>query len=192
MHDGSLRTLLRDRTRELHHQLDTTLAGPDGRVGDVAGYVRVLTVLHALHRHADAALRHWAGTSPTADGLDAASLPDRAPAYAADLARLGRPPRTVRTAGAAPVSDGRGLALLYLVAGSAAGARVLLRGLPASVPAAARTGLTDAAAPRSTTLWRDTCSLLSRPTEPALQQAAVTEASAVMAMLLDGHEQVAS
>ena len=184
MHDGSLRALLRDRTRELHHRLDSALAGPDGRVGDVAGYVRVLTVLHELHAHADAALRRWAGTSPLAGGIDATTLPDRAEAYAADLTRLGRRPPAGRAPQDAPVTDAQGLALLYLVAGSSAGARVLLRGLPDDVPADARSGLTDAAAPRSTTLWRGTCDVLSRPTDPLLQEATVAEAQAVLATLL--------
>lgn len=185
MEKESLRAALRDRTRGLHDQLDTALTGPGGRVPDLPAYVRVLRSLHALHAHADGPLRSWAQRSSLASPLDPELLPDRSAAYAADLTALGE---TLTGAPAAPgdsVDDGRGLALLYLVAGSAAGARVLLRGLPDVVPAEARRGLTEAAGPASTRLWRATVSLLGRPPASTLGSAVVAEARAVLQRLID-------
>ncbi len=191
MQDESLRSALRDRTRGLHDQLDAALTGTGGRVADVAGYVRVLRVLHALHTFADAPLAQWGRTSPLAGEIDASRLPDRAPRYAADLGVLGHeaPQQGPATN---DVRDGRGIALLYLVSGSAAGARVLLRGLPDGVPAAARSGLTDAAAASSTQLWRQACALLERPTTPELRDAVVDEACEVLELLLDRTELLTS
>lgn len=185
MAQASLRSVLRDRTRGKHAELDAALTGPGGQIADMTGYVRVLRSLHRLHCHADAALRTWTSTSPLASGLDPDLVPDRASAYAADLAVLGETvPTTPRNDKA--VDDARGLALLYLVAGSAAGARVLLRGLPDAVPTHARRGLTDAAGRSSTVLWREAVALLERPTGPELQESVVAEATAVLQLLLDG------
>jgi hypothetical protein len=125
----------------------------------------------------------WAPRSPLAGHLDARLLPDRAGAYASDLASLGQ--ATTSAATVDDVDDARGLALLYLVAGSSAGARVLLRGLPAEVPADARRGLTDAAGRASTALWRETVSMLGRPTSQRFQDAVAAEALGVLHLLLD-------
>ena len=192
MEQESLRSALRERTRGLHGRLDTALTGPDGRIHDVPGYVRVLGVLHLLHVHADGPLARWAATSPLADGLDRDVLPDRAAAYAADLRRLGAHPSPSSGTPAGPVDDARGLALLYLVAGSAAGARVLLRGLPDVVPADARRGLTDAAGATSTALWRHARTVLARPVSTDVKDAAVAEAETVFALLVDRHQLAAS
>lgn len=190
MDQESLRSALRDRTRGLHTRLDTALAGSDGRVADVAGYVRVLDVLHTMHAHADGPLSRWARTSPLACGLDPTLVPDRAAAYAADLAVLGVEVGSVERV-TRPVGEPRGLALLYLVAGSAAGARVLLRGLPDAVPGAARRALSQAAGRSSTTFWRQTCALLARPVEPGLLDATVAEACDVLGLLIARQELVA-
>jgi heme oxygenase len=192
--ESGLRWALRQRTHQLHAQLDDSLAGPHGQVTDLPGYVRLLRTLHALHDAADGPLARWASTSPLAVPLRGTALPDRAPSYAADLAALGEqlPPRRGADEPATP-GDPRGLALLYLLAGSAAGARVLLRGLPAAVPGDARRGLTDAAAPASSRLWRETCRLLGGDTVPErLHDATVAEARGVMAWLLDRTQPVAS
>ena len=177
----------------MHGRLDDLLSGPDGGVRDVPGYVRVLRTLHALHVHADRPLARWARTSPLAGSVTVSALPDRAPLYAADLALLGEHPAApMPPDGMDPVDDARGLALLYLLTGSAAGARVLLRGLPPSVPSGARRGLTDAAAPSSTGLWRETCSLLSGDAVPAhLHEPAAAETLAVMEWLVGRAELVA-
>ena len=192
MEQESLRSALRRRTRGLHTRLDASLTGPDGRVADLPGYLRLLTILHGLHAHADEPLARWAHRSPLASGLDAALVPARADGYAADLATLGveadpvaPPPRT-------PVPDARGLALLYVVAGSSIGARVVLRGLPDVVPADARRGLTDAAGAPTTALWRQAQAVLSRPVSRELHEAVVAEAGALLGLLLHRRELLAS
>lgn len=194
----SLRPALRVRASGLHDRLDAAMTGPDGRVHDLPTYVRVLRTLHTLHTYVDHPLAHWAATSPLAVGVPRELVPDRAAAYSADLRTLGveSPPSgqepPAHEPSTAPVTDARGLGLLYLVAGSSIGARVILRGLPASVPAEARTGLTDAAAPSSTRLWRATQSLLARPVEPELADAVGDEVCAVFELLLQQQELVAS
>jgi heme oxygenase len=177
----------------MHGRLDDLLSGPEGRVHDVPGYVRVLHTLHALHVLADRPLARWAGSSPLTASLTVSALPDRAPLYAADLALLDEHPgASASTDDPDPVDDARGLALLYLLTGSAAGARVLLKGLPPGVPSGARRGLTDAAAPSSTRLWRETCSLLSDDAVPAhLHEPAAAETLAVMEWLVGRAELVA-
>lgn len=190
--EQSLRSALRDRTRPLHARLDTALTGPAGQLPDVPGYVRVVATLHTLHRHADGPLRAWVHTSTVARGLDPALVPDRAAAYADDLRALGVQPDLRESPQGAAVGDAGGLARLYLLAGSAAGARVLLRALPTSVPEGARRGLTSAAGTASTRLWQETCSLLSQPFDEELQKAAVDEACAVLEMLLGRQELMAS
>jgi heme oxygenase len=188
----TLRSALRQRTRRLHGRLDDVLGGPRGRVEDLPGYVRVVSSLHALHEAADRPLARWGRTSPLAASLPLSALPDRAPLYAADLAELDEPVVPPPPVDEDQVSDARGLALLYLLSGSAAGARVLLRGLPSTVPDAARRGLTDAAAPASTRLWRETCSLLAGDAIPGrLIEPTADEALAVMQWLVDRAELVA-
>lgn len=190
--EQSLRSALRDRTRGPHTRLDAALTGPGRGVRDLAAYVRVLTTLHALHRHADAPLAAWVHASPLATNLDPALVPDRERLYADDLRALGVPTGSAGSGHATAPADARGLALLYLVAGSAAGARVLLRGLPETIPTEARRGLTCAAGPTSTVLWRESCALLSQPVDGELQEAAVAEATAVLETLAGHQELVAS
>jgi heme oxygenase len=188
----TLRSALRQRTRQLHGRLDAMLGGPHGRVEDLPGYVRVVGSLRALHELADRPLTRWASSSTLAASLPMSTLPDRASLYAADLAELGEPVVPPASGDEDQVSDARGLALLYLLSGSAAGARVLLRGLPSSVPDAARRGLMDAAAPASTRLWRETCALLAGDVVPErLHEPAADEAHAVMQWLVDRAELVA-
>jgi hypothetical protein len=177
----------------MHGRLDDMLGGPHGQVEDLPGYVRVIRSLHSLHELADRPLARWARTSPLASPLTVSALPDRAPLYAADLAELDEPVGTAAPDDEGRVPDARGLALLYLLSGSAAGARVLLRGLPPAVPARARQGLTDAAAPASTRLWRETCSLLAGADVPgSLHESTADEALGVMEWLVGRAELVAS
>ena len=196
MGQESLRATLRAGTREQHSRLDTALAGPDGQVADTAAYVRIVRVMHALHSYADAPLARWATASPLAGHLPAALVPDRVAAYTADLRALGAddvpaaPPHGAQVPDS--VDDARGLALLYVLAGSAVGARVLLRALPDTVPLEARAGLTDAASPASTQLWRSAQAVLSQPIDRDLVDGAVAEASRVFGLLLDRTELVAS
>jgi len=191
----SLRSALRDRTRGLHGRLDAAMTGPEGRVGDLPTYLRVVRTLHTMHAYVDRPLDHWAAASPLARDVPRELIPDRAAAYAADLRALGSEPALVTAPSAASgssVPDARGLALLYLVAGSSIGARVVLAGLPAAVPAEARRGLTDAADPSSTRLWRTTQTLLARPVRTELADAVTDEVCEVFELLLQQQELVAS
>jgi heme oxygenase len=192
MGQESLRSTLRDRTRGLHARLDGALAGPEGQVADATAYLRIVRVMHALHTHADVPLARWAATSPLADKLPAALLPDRADAYAADLTALGADPERTRASQPDDVDDARGLAMLYVLAGSAVGARVLLRGLPGAVRSDARQGLTDAASPAATHLWRATQAVLAQPLDAELCDATVAEACTLFELLLDETELLAS
>lgn len=192
MDEVSLRSTLKDRTRGPHARLDAAMSGPDGRVGDLPTYLRVVRTLHTMHTYVDRPLAHWVATSPLADGIPEELVPDRAAAYAADLRSLGVESSPAQAPPASWIPDARGLALLYLVAGSSIGARVILGGLPAAVPADARRGLTEAAAPSSTQLWRATQALLSQPVGPKLADAVTDEVCQVFELLLDQQELVAS
>ncbi len=158
--------ILRERTTTAHAGLDAGLAGADRRVGDVAAYLRLLGVLASLHSATEAPLRVWVAATPwVREALGEAALPERARLYAGDLARLG-----AATPAAPPPSvdgetydDARGLATLYLLAGSAKGARVLLRGLPDDLAPEARTGLRDAASRDSARLWGAVVAMLGEP-----------------------------
>ena len=158
--------LLRQRTSSAHGVLDSGLAGDDHRVDDVAGYVRLLTVLAELHASVERSLHHWVGSTPwVREALAGAPLPSRAPLYADDLTSLGvasPAPHPVET-----YDDARGLATLYLLAGSSKGARVLLRGLPDDVAPGSRRGLNDAASRDSAVLWGAVVRVLGEPLEEA-------------------------
>ncbi len=172
----ALRTL-RDRTRTAHERLDAALTGPCGRISDTTGYVRLLAGLSSLHARTDEPLQAWtAGSGWAAAHLDPADLPQRTALYASDLATLGAVDRT-----AAPQStvcdDGQALGFLYVVAGSTAGARLVLRGLPADLAPHARAGLSDAAAPAGARLWRDCRHVLSVPLPEELVDRAADEAA---------------
>ncbi len=175
--------LLRERTATAHHDLDAGLAGHDRSVGDVPAYVRLLTVLGELHASVEGSLRSWVEATPwVGEALDGATLPSRAALYAHDLADLGAPAPAPHADEA--YDDARGLATLYLLAGSAKGARVLLRGLPDDLAPDARRGLTDAASRDSALLWGRVVALLGEPLERAhptshLELAALTADRAV-------------
>ena len=154
--------VLRERTTASHARLDAGLAGDDQRVTDEASYVRLLQVLATLHAEVETPLHEWVETTPwVREALGDAPLPSRAALFADDLAGLGAaPPRET-----APTTydDARGLATLYLLAGSSKGARVLLRGLPDDVAPGARRGLTDAASRDSARLWGAVVGALGEP-----------------------------
>lgn len=180
------RDVLRGRTREAHEALDRALTGPTGALGTAADYARVLRTLHALHAAGEGRLRRWADASRLVAGrLDDVTLPDRAALYAGDLLALGEAPAVVPGAEepGRPVDDAEGLALLYLMTGSAAGARILLRGLPDGVPRTARRGLSDAAGPESARLWTAVRTLLAAPAEEPLATRASEEAEALFGRL---------
>jgi heme oxygenase len=192
------RDALRGRTREAHDALDRALTGPSGRLTGTQDYVRVLRTLHALHAWSEHRLRQWAAVSALAAGLpDDVVLPDRASLYAGDLRALGAEaaaPDAARGQGrrSDAVDEAEGLALLYLLGGSSAGARVLLRGLPADVPRAARRGLTDASGPESSRLWRAVLHLLAGPAQEPLATRAAEEADTLFAWLRERAEERAA
>lgn len=145
-------------------------SGPD--------YLRLVQVLHALHAAADPLLTAWAKDSRTCGHL---SIPLRAPSFAHDLTALSAAPLAQlsvsdlpRTA-AGRLTEPAGIGLLYVVAGSSLGARVLLRRLPRSVPLQARAGLEHGASAASVQLWAAVLTLLAlpAPVEDAATGAAV-------------------
>ncbi|QIK65604.1 biliverdin-producing heme oxygenase [Nocardioides sp. HDW12B] len=177
---------LRRRTRAAHEGLDAALSGPGGSIVDTAGYVRLLTTLSTLHAHTDEPLHGWAARSGwVSDHLDLAVLPRRRDLYASDLARLGASPRPT-TVRATPCDDGRALGLLYVVAGSTKGARMVLRGLPDDLAPDARAGLSDAAAPGAARLWQGCRSVLTTPLPEELVARAADEAERLFTLLREG------
>ena len=82
--------------------------------------------------------------------------------------------------------------MLYLLGGSSAGARVLLRGLPDDVPRAARRGLTDASGPESSRLWQAVLRLLTTPAREPLATRAADEADALFGWLRERAEERAA
>ena len=169
--------VLRDRTRTAHEQLDAALTGPSGRISDTTGYVRLLTGLSSLHARTDEPLRAWtAGSDWARAHLDPADLPRRTALYASDRAALGAADRTAEP-GSPSCDDGQALGFLYVVAGSTAGARLVLRGLPDDLAPHARAGLSDAAAPAGARLWRDCRTALTAPLPEELVARAADEAA---------------
>jgi heme oxygenase len=158
--------VLRDRTSSAHGALDSGLAGHDHRVDERDDYVRLLTVLAELHASVEGSLHRWVESTPwVREALGGATLPSRTHLYADDLASLGEQspaPHPVET-----YDDARGLACLYLLAGSSKGARVLLKGLPDDVAPGSRRGLGDAASRDSAVLWGAVVGLLGDPLEQA-------------------------
>lgn len=150
--------------------LDQTL-GPSLRGG--RDYIRLLQVLHALHAEADPLLERWVRTSQSFRHLTIAT---RMPALASDLTALGMPPleriqlHDLPRTSPGLLTDPAGVALLYVIAGSSIGARVILRSLPLSVPQNARNGLTQGASTQSAALWSGLLTLLARPA-PAIEAA---------------------
>jgi heme oxygenase len=174
---------LRERTRQVHQDLDDALTAPLGRVVDPPGYLRLLTTLSSLHAHTDAPLGAWVRATPwVRNRLDPALLPRRSDLYASDLAALGRPDRVARPR-AEVCDDARGLGYLYVVAGSSKGARVVLHQLPDGVGADARRGLGDAA-DAGARLWRDCRQVLTTPQPEGLVARAADEAARLFEVLL--------
>ena len=155
--------LLRQRTATSHAGLDASLSGEERRVTDDSSYLRLLRVLATLHATIEPPLHAWVDATPwVREALDGATLPARAGLYADDLTGLGAPLAT-RPVPAEEYDDAHGLATLYLLAGSAKGARVLLRGLPDHVAPGDRRGLTDAASRESARLWGAVVGALGEP-----------------------------
>lgn len=174
---------LRDRTRTAHEQLDAALTGPGGRISDTTDYVRLLTGLSSLHARTDEPLRAWtAGSDWARAHLDPTDLPRRSALYASDLAALGEHDRAVAPQATA-CDDGQALGFLYVVAGSTAGARLVLRGLPDDLAPHARAGLSDAAAPAGARLWRDCRHALTAPLPQELVDRAADEAAALFRLV---------
>jgi heme oxygenase len=156
--------VLRQRTSAAHARLDARLSGDEHRVTDEASYARLLGVLTALHLTTERPLHAWvAGTPWVSAALAGVALPDRADLLAADLADLGVPAVDSADGPAPTYDDAQGLAVLYLLAGSSKGARVLLKGLPDHVAPGARRGLTDAASRDSALLWGAVVDVLGEP-----------------------------
>lgn len=150
-------------------------------------YVRIVQLLHALHTSADPLLVAWAKNSNTNAHLQ---IPLREPHFASDLQALGAAflPRLSlnnlpRTA-AGQLTEPAGIGLLYVVAGSSLGARVLLRHLPHSVPPQARAGLEHAASPPSVQLWTAVLTLLALPAPPEQTNSAAAACSLIFDALL--------
>jgi heme oxygenase len=171
-----LRDVLRDAAHLTHRRLDATLTD---RLQAPDGYPHLLQVLHSFHSAADPLLQAWAATSPAAPDVE---IPSRAGAFAADLAFLGLVTKPALPLDGLPrgspggvLTDPAGVALLYVVAGSSIGARVLLAGLPVAVAGAARLGLTEGASEGSAELWRRTlkATAVSAPSDTAVVAAAV-------------------
>ncbi len=188
----TLRQALREETRDVHGALDRVLLGEAGRIVDLPHYLRLVGVLHMMHSAAEPVLGVWRADSAWAASLSPqVRLPRRAPLFATDLEALGVvPPVIGADASTEPASESRGVALLYLLAGSAAGARMLVRMIPDDVPVGARSGLADAASAEASALWRATKDLLARPAPEALVTATVTEARAELLRLVEHTERV--
>ena len=186
----SWREVLRASSKTAHAVLDHALEPAASSRGD---YTRLIQVLHALHAEADPLLARWVGTSPVVRHLRA---PDRERALAADLTALGAAPLAPIALGDLPtiapglLSDPAGIALLYVVAGSSLGARVILRRLPDSIPNTAREGLTRAASAQSAALWSDLIPLLARPAPPADAASARDVCSCLFARILERLDRV--
>lgn len=170
-------TALRERTRTAHEELDAALTGPAGRIASTTDYVRLLTALSSLHARTDEPLLAWTARSAWVRAhLDPADLPRRSGLYASDLEKLGAVDRTTAPQ-PTDCDDGQALGFLYVVAGSTAGARLVLRGLPDDLAPHARAGLSDAAAPAGARLWRDCRSTLTVPLPEELVERAADEAA---------------
>jgi heme oxygenase len=158
---------------------DPRPGGPD--------YARLVQLLHSLHTAADPLLVAWVKSSRACAHL---SIPLRASGFASDLAALGVAPLPAlsftclpRTA-AGTLTDPAGIGLLYVVAGSSLGARVLLRNLSSSVPLQARAGLEHGASPPSVQLWAAVITLLARPAPAADAVSGASACSSVFEALL--------
>ena len=179
-----LREVLRDAGSADHQQLDQIFAAAPQRAGD---YARLLQLLHSLHTAADPLLQAWVATSSMAPHV---VIPTRSTAFARDLALLGYSPRPPIALVELPhrpggvVTDPAGLALLYVVAGSSIGARVVLASLGDDIDAAARLGLSEGASPTSAALWRQTLSVLSGPVDDSFAGPAAAACQLVFRSLL--------
>jgi heme oxygenase len=152
------------------------------------GYAHLLKVLHSFHCAADPLLQAWVISSPAAPDL---VIPSRCAALGEDLAVLGSPTAPPISLDALPrrgpdgvLADPGGLALLYVVAGSSIGARVVLAGLSTAIPQTARRGLSEGASEASTELWRRTRAATAHPVSPDDTLAAAAACRQVFALLL--------
>jgi heme oxygenase len=165
-----LRELLREAAASPHARLDTSFTA---HVGTVSGYVFLLQTLESFHCSADPLLAAWVAGSTAAPAV---SIPERTPGLQSDLVHLGVGPRSPLDLSDLPhdratglLTDGAGLALLYVAAGSSIGARVVLRQLDDGIPANARTGLAQGASPASAGLWRTTLGVLGAVACPPVE-----------------------
>lgn len=152
-----LRELLREAGAAPHARLDASFAAHSGTV---AGYICLLQTLESFHCSADRALGSWVAGSPAAPAV---TIPARAEALRSDMLRLGASPGLPVDLSGLPrdsttglLTEGAGLALLYVLAGSSIGARVILRQLSDVVPADAPVGLSEGASPECARLWQTT------------------------------------
>lgn len=179
-----LREVLRDAGSAAHGQLDQIFATTLQGTGD---YARLLQLLHSLHTTADPLLQAWVAASDTAPRV---VIPTRSTALARDLSLLGYPTRPPIRLDELPrrlggvVTDPAGLALLYVVAGSSIGARVILASLGDDIDTAARLGLSEGASLTSAGLWRQTLSVLSTPVDASLADPAAAACQLVFGSLL--------
>lgn len=170
-----LREVLREAGAAPHAQLDAVFTA---HLSSVAGYIYLLQTLESFHRSSDVALSSWVAGSGTAPDV---TVPERSAALRRDLLRLGsraRPPLDLSDLPRDPrtglLTTGAGLALLYVVAGSSIGARIVLRQLSDVVPADARAGLREGAGPAGSRLWQATLVALGSVASPAVMKDATT------------------
>ncbi len=113
MATASLRSALRERTSQLHHQLDTQV-GKFTAQSDYADYVTRSYIFRAAIEPRLAGDGRW-------------QFPPLATLLAQDLADLDRPVPTALSAQVPPINAAERLGMLYVLEGSGVGARLLLR-----------------------------------------------------------------
>ena len=178
----SLRTQLRRASAVAHARLDDAFAHGHNSPESYLGLIRCL---HSFHEAADPLLIAWVERSAQAPRV---TVTDRSAAFRTDLMALGYAPLApmdlsdlTTLTESATLDDGVGIALLYVVAGSSLGARVVLRQLPHTVPANARKGLTEASGVEALHLWQHTAKAL----EAAVSAEVSTVAKETCAQLFD-------
>ena len=169
----TLRTRLREATADVHARVDARFASG---LGTPQAYVHYLQGMQRTLVAFEHAIRGWSADPAWADWVQ----PGRAALLDEDLRRLGETPLT---AAAVPSCDGPGglLGTLYVIEGSAMGARVLRRGVPADAPAAFLDSHAGAAA-----RWPRLAALLERhPAAGDAAHAACTSALGLFALADD-------
>ena len=168
----------------LHRELDQTFSA---QVQSTDSYAGLLQLLHSLHTTADPLLQAWVTSSSAAPHV---VIPTRAGALTRDLTLLGFPPAEPVCLEHLPrhrdgvLTDPAGLALLYVVAGSSIGARVILRSLTDTIARGARLGLTQGASDASAELWRHTLVALAAPVDASVSDPAATACQLIFRTLL--------